>query len=293
MNNLKPAILSQLEADNRAYCDYNQGPRSDCELMLEKGHPAGAAYQELRGFYDSLKYACNSSARRFTHKNKLNCSEYWAPTLDLSWYPEGELAKFGHIYPAHARWNEYIEAVAAAGWPAGTQAKLEGGSWLIRTQSLTLRDKFLALQAKNPGGRFSVKTQIDEESKQAYYAIDVSLYDVARALKLQKSIVGLLTRHQKAYVLPARSPAQTNSETQALPLAQKKFTLGNVDKVTVAPRHVMVPLISLPVNEALVLQHCQDLESLCDKGFPFALAKEWLSTVLAPASLKVLQEKYA
>lgn len=294
MTKITQQTLIQLEADNQDYCDWNQAPRADCVLMAQNGHPAGAAYLELRAFYDTLKYACNAGARHFSYKNKLECSHYWAPTLDLGWYPEGELRHFGHIYPAHARWSEYILAVAEAGWPAGAQARLEGGSWIIRTQSLPLREKFLELQTKlDTKGRFTIKTEIDVETKQAFYSIDISLYDIDRAPALQKKIVSLLKKYQKNYVLPERSVAQNAADQAPLPLSAKKFALGNVAEVTVTERHVMVPLIALPADESLILKHCQDLEDLCTKGFPFVQVKDWLSRVLTPTSLSTLEQKFA
>lgn len=294
MTKITPQVFIQLEADNQSYCDFNQAPRTDCMLMAENGHPAGAAYLELRAFYDTLKYASNAGARHFSHKHKLECSQYWAPTLDLGWYPDGELSHFGHIYPAHARWQEYVLAVAKAGWPAGAQPRLEGGSWIIRTQSLALREKFQELKTKTAAnGRFTVKTEIDVESKQAFYSIDVSLYDVSGAPALQKKIVAQLKKHQKSYVIPERSAEQNAADTADLPLSKKKFALGNVDEVTVTARHVMVPLIALPADESLLVKHCNALESLCAMGFPFAQVRDWLSRILAPASFNALQEKYA
>lgn len=294
MKKISPEVQAYLENSHKSYCDFNQQERSDCALMVAKGHPHAAVYRELRGFFDSLRYACNSAARRFTHKDAYERSEYWAPSLDISWYPSGDaLAKFGHIYPAHDRWEEYIEAAAEAGWPEGAGAKLEGGTWLIRTQNNDLRLAFEALRDKViPTARLAIKTEVEEGTQTAFYRIEITLYDVKTALKAHKKIVSLLKKFQKAYVLPLRTDEQNKADTAPVPLSEKKFTLANVKEVTVTDRHVLVPLVALPVDEATVLRHSDTLLSLVEQGLPFAPVAEWLKGFLTPECFSELQAKY-
>jgi hypothetical protein len=252
----------------------------------------GGTYRELRGFFDSLSYACNSSARRFSHKNKYERSEYWAPDLDLSWYPKGdELSNFGHIYPSHDRWSEYIQAVAAAGWPEGAEPGIKAGHWLIRTQNEKLRAALISLRDK--GQSVTVKPAIDEETETVYYDVSIYFRGADEALALHRKIVALLQKYHKGYILPLRTPELEQADNAPLPLEQKQFMLGNVSEVTVKDRIVMVPLVTLPVDEPVLLGHVNRLVDLLKQGFPFAQAKTWLEQWLTPAAFKDLEKQYA
>lgn len=289
---LSPEVQAYLDSTHAAYCSYNQRESSKEALMVELGHPMSGPYRELRAFFDTLSYACNSSARRFSHKNAFERSEYWAPDLDLSWYPQGDtLSRFGHIYPSHDRWNEYVQAVAAAGWPEGAQPGMKAGSWNIRTQNEKLRADLLKLRDK--GYSLKVKPAIDEETETVFYDVSVYFNKGAEDLPLHRKLVALLRKHHKAYILPVRTAEQEQADNAPLPLAQKQFMLGNVKEVTVKDRIVMVPLVTLPVDETLVLGHVNRVVDLVKEGLPFVQAKSWLESFLTPESFKELEQQYA
>jgi hypothetical protein len=289
---LSPVVQAYLNETHGLYSSYNQSENSTSRQMAEKGHPMAMAYRKLRAFFDSLAYACNSSARRFSHKNDFECSEYWAPELDLSWYPKGEvLSHFGHIYPALERWNEYIQAVADAGWPEGAEPGLKAGSWLIRTQNEKLRAALLKLRDK--GHPITLKPAIDGETETVFYDVSVYFHKGAEDVALHHKIVTLLQKHHKGYVLPARTPEQAQADTAPLPLEQKQFMLGNVKEVTVKDRIVLVPLVALPMDETLVLGHIDRVLGLIHEGFPFVQAKDWLQQWVTPETFKDFEQRYA
>lgn len=85
-------------------------------------------YRKFRRFFDSLRYASNHSRRYFSFVHAHECSSYYAPKLDLSWYPQGTLHRFGQVYPAHEGWEAYIEEAARVQWE-GAEPRLDAGSW--------------------------------------------------------------------------------------------------------------------------------------------------------------------
>lgn len=291
---LSPEALAFVTSTHSMYSSFNQSESRTYTLMVEKGHPLAAPYREMRGFFDSLAYACNSSARRFSYGNNFERAEYWAPELGLSWYPGGdELGRFGHIYPSHERWDDYVQAVADAGWPAGASPELHAGSWNIRTQNENLRQAFLKLRDK--GQPIKVKPAICEKTETVYYEVETRFTGLTteKTLALHRKIVALLQKYHKGYVLPARTLEQEQADTAPLPLEQKQFMLGNVKEVTVKERMVLVPLVALPVDQALLLQHVNRIVDLVKNGFPFVQAKDWLEKWLTPAAFRELEQQYA
>ncbi len=132
--------LQHLVETDEMYCGYNQNERSDDRLMEQLGHPYAKAYRKLRDFFDGLRYCCNSSARRFSYASGNENSEYWAPHLEVSWYPKG-LDGFWHVYPAHEDWEKYLRAAADAKWPKGVEPGLFGGTWYINTLQESLQGR--------------------------------------------------------------------------------------------------------------------------------------------------------
>jgi len=294
MSRITAEMLDSLNKPHLQYCSDNQTIRSDDALMVKLGHPCSQAFTELRAFFDTLSYACNSSARLYSFKNQFEQAQFWAPGLDLSWYPQGDLRRFGHVYPAHEQWEAYLEAAAAAGWPAELDPSLGNATWTIRTQNVDMRQCFAELKAKHGDGYVTLTTRIDEETSLAYYEIDVSLWrnSVETALALHSDVVDALLGYHSDYVLPARLPEQNALESATLPLSEKTFRHGNVDVVTVTDRHVMVPLLALPADMAVVGAHLNRLEDLLEQGFRFSEAQAWLKKVLKPEAFDALKKQY-
>jgi hypothetical protein len=273
--------LAKLEQAHATYCDYNQQERSDCAAMARLGHPRARAYRQLRAFFDTLRFACNSNARHFSYVDAHEQSQYWAPHLDLTWHPAKALACFGHIYPAHNDWDRYIEAAAAADWK-GAGPTLHGGSWNITTRNRELRDALLAFHdAKGAfvhdhgaGNRHAITVQLNEQSG------------------LNNKIIALLRKHHKGYVLPKRSVEQDRVDSAPLPMAEKTFMHAKVDEVTVTERHVLVPLVPLGNSQDLVLRVAGQLVEALKQGFPFAQAEDWLRKFLQPASFRQLAAQF-
>ncbi|MBC8737335.1 hypothetical protein F6X40_11025 [Paraburkholderia sp. UCT31] len=282
MAKISKAALAALQEAHTRYCSFNQTERSDTEFMASNGHPFAKQYQKLRAFFDGLRYACNAGARVFSYKGEHEYAEYWKPELEVTGKPEGELRRFGHVYPAHELWNEYLAAAKELGWKdAGP--RLRGGSWVIRTQSPALRDRLLeACAERKPNVRYDTGRGVN--------VIAVDIYDPSPAL--HQAIVAALKEHHKGFVLPKRKAEHSQEDQAPLPLAEKQFALGNVKEVTVTDRQVLVPLVPLGQGDAIVQSTANQLLDLVKAGFPFSQVREWLKKFLTADSFAHVENCY-
>lgn len=281
MARISEALHEQLQQNHLRYCDFNQNERPDCRTMVMLGHPAAKKYTRMRKFFDQLRYACNASARYFSFKDVCEYSQYWAPELSLTWHPEGALSRFGHVYPAHAKWDEYLAAAAAAKWK-GTTPSLDAGSWIVRTRSRELRDALSELRTSG------VAVHAKSEADGFTLAVRIGNSEAAH-----RAVLKLLREHHKACVLPKRADEQDALDNRAVPLAEKKFTLGNVVEVTVTDRHVMIPLIPLGHDQTVHFEAVNKVVELLQQGYPFEQAGDWLKKFVKPSTFKDLARKYA
>ena len=287
MTKLSKEAKQKLEDAHRMYCDYNQKERSDCALMASLGHPKTKLYRSFREFFDGLKYAANSSARFFSYIDSHNSSEYWAPELSLTWRPTGQAFRgFVDVYPAHDDWDRYIKTAASAGWPEGCEPQLRTGTWNVTTTSEELMQALCDLCSKEKrANRPNVRRAASDDV--AYW--DITLGQQGMTLSFHRKVQKLLRQYHKGYILPKRKPEDTASDTAALPLQQKTFFLGNVKRLTVTDRQVLVPLIPIGTDTRLLEETVNGLVGLLRKGFPFAQAESWLKQFLKPAAFRKLQ----
>lgn len=274
------AILAHLQETHERYCHYNQTPGQNSEWMADHGHPMASQYRRLRSFFDRLRFACNSGARYFTYQDENNYSEYWAPSLELTREPRGEaFSSFYHAYPAMGEhWDNYLKAAAEAGWPATVDPRLDSGTWLVSTT-----DEAMAHALSSVVGVNGEPLDKDVWSFRVY---DPGFQKV-------RTIRRVIWLHQKDAVLPYRQPEDENADRQALPLPQKHFALGYVERVTVTDYHVLVPLI--PVGEAGMVKLEENVNALVDllgQGFPWSQCEPYLKKHLKRGAFNRLARQH-
>ena len=277
MSILTSEILAVMTESHLMYGNYNQKARSDTLFMSENGHPFAKEFVALREFFDSLSYASNASARWVSYSSKEESAYYFAPELDVAWYPRGALQHYGSVYPSHAFWKEYLGDAARIQWD-GAEPMLNAGSWTIRTKNTALIDALRALD--NPHTSF---VSLQDGS------IQVSL---KQAAAMHWKVLDLVTTHQNA-ILPKRTPELDESDTAPLPLHLRKFTLANVEAVTLTDRAVLVPLIPLTANQNKLMAAVTALVALLEKGYPFSSMEAWLNQFLKPKAFKDLKAEYS
>lgn len=249
---------------NLNYCHYNQKEHETVSKLATGNHPASALYIACRWYFDTLSVACNSAARlvAMTVDRKgelLHSLEFWVPSLSLPTYCDKEVngEYFGKIYTSHARWNDYVDAMIAAGFP-DVKKELHGGQFMINNQlssdsSLSDEERTAAkvafsqlhhalVQLSESSGEFAVSSQ---SLSQGHAAITIRL-DRLTKIKTFKALVRLFTNAFKGSLLPKRRTEQDAKE-QYVPLAERKVMLGNVSKVTDNGRTILLPLI--PFND--------------------------------------------
>lgn len=270
------------------YAHYNQAERADDARMARLGHPHGALYSRLRRFFDRLRFASNSSARRFTYIDEHEHSEYWTPALELSWYPR-DLEGFVHCYPAHPEWFRYIDTSAEAGWPAGVGPDIWPGLWHIVTRSRTLHRELVALAEQTAGLEIWCGSWHTE-----HIAIEVRGSPAcATMLGAHAAIVRLLRRHQGTGRLPLRSPEDDARDNAPLPLSRRQFHFYRGQAVRVTDHHVLVPLVPLGGDPERVSAIALRLTELCEQGFPFTECDQWFQQFLQPASVAALRRRFS
>jgi len=277
--------LARLQADHRRYRPFDQDERDDCRRMRLAGHPEGPGYLRLRRFFDRLLFASDAGARRYTWIDDGECAAYGAPRLNLSWNPTG-MAGYRRVFPMHPQWNAYIDASAAAGWPAGVEAALYGGTWEVRTSQAALRAALVALarRAQACGGRVLVEGE----------CVRVDLGGGPGALVLHARVLRALRRHQRAGILPRRYPEAGGEDRRPVPLERMRCVLGQVDRLAVRDRCIVLPL--LPSDEGaeeLCAAVVEDLAPLFSRGLDFARVAHWLASVVAHDTFRTLERRYA
>ena len=195
--------LAALTKDDRHYGNYRQHERDDALLMESLGHPMASEYRALRGFFDGLSHACNANARLYTFGGRDEASEYWGPSLGLSWKPEGSLGQFGRVYPAMGeRWAEYIRAAARAGWPRGASPSLDPGQWVVTTASAALEEELRSLERRFAGAKIAILRH-----GEGSWALRLPTID---AWACHAAVVELLDHHHaKASLAPFRKVTAT------------------------------------------------------------------------------------
>lgn len=279
-----------LAETNRMFCYNKQSPDIADEHLAQMGHPWAAAYGQLRVFFDGLRYASNAGARWFSYKDIHESAQYHAPGLRLSWYPDGSGLEFTENYPpAQVGWCDYIDAVAAAGWPDETKPSLNGGSWLIRTKQQDLHDTLKTLVDKycKPG---SFNGYLRMETVNGYYEIMLTPTDDLTPT-LNGVIIALLKKYHEGFVVPTGPAPVEPPQPEFLPMADRRVILGNVKQLTVTGIAVVVPLIA-PGDDAKVAYAVKMFVSLFTSGYPFENAEPWLKKYAAADTFNALKTKF-
>ena len=213
---LKPDQQAALEAIHARYFNDNQDERDDFRFMAANGHPYAANYRMLRTFFDTLKYACGSSARYFSYLNPNECTQFRAPGLMVNWNPLG-FAELHHVHPAKVEeWQQYLGAAAKADWPAQTRPSLHQPAWIFYTENTVLwaklnqlacvREQRVTVQSTYRNGRWEGLLEPSSSRLLLSDQIDISM---------------CLARYQGE--LPKRCHRDDQSHQAERPLAQKTF----------------------------------------------------------------------
>lgn len=280
---------SYLDEQREMYGDYNQKERSGNLRMEALGHPFSADYRAMRTFFDQLKYACNASERFYSFKSHSEHSQYHAPTLDLNWHPTG-IGQFGHIYPAHDQWNEYIQACADLGWPSGCTPSMDLGSWRVRTTDVKLIQDLSALVSESVGNCAGVATWGWYEGVNTC-TMNISLRGPNATVERMKSIEKMIKKAHGRYVLPLRSDADELADDTVLSLSQKRLSYANVSKITETNRAILIPLVPLGAGPTVVEPLANELVELVKNGLPFIQARDWFKRFLTPSAFGTLQSR--
>lgn len=280
-------VESHLADRHAMYGHFRQDERSSTRFMADNGHPDAGAYEKLRAFFDTLRFACNSSARLYTFADPGNQAQYWAPSLTVSWRPRG-LPGIGHVYPALGEpWDMYLKVAAAAGWPEGVEPRLRPGSWVIKTQDDAL---IAALRDLGEEGSASRGSDSGYGSDFDCVSFQIFLEDPAHFEAIRR----VVDRYQGDHVLPARSDADDRADRAPIPLAEKPVLLGNVDCVTETDHQVLLPLIPAgPGGTDAALAILDGLVDLVDQGLPWSGARPWLERHLKPDAYMRLAKRFA
>lgn len=288
--NTLPAALAKL---NSNYCNYNQTERADQVRLASGGHPAAAVYLKMRAFFDRLKYACNSSTRLVAAATGEDGTfsqrvEFLAPNLTLPRGIGGEVngVYFGVLYPAHARWPEYIEAHVAAGFP-GVPSKIDGGKFRIlsatRADGAEIYAALLRLQEQHPCLEVDLLVS-DGVSVGFRHNPTIEAFD---------AVVCLLKKRHSDSWLPERSGDDNARDHGELPMAQRRIMLGNVEWVTDNGRIILIPLIRVgeggQTNAEVILQ---GLTEKLEQGLPFAEAAPHLEKILTRGAFNKLKKRF-
>jgi hypothetical protein len=250
-----------LTARDDVYCDYNQIESPTHRLMVDLGHPGAAAYQEARHYFDTLRYASNAGARFAAWKDQFDNTQFWAPRLGVNPHAYQALDEtrqertglYGAIYPSSPHFAQYLKALADSGWPRESVGKndIDLGTFVIRTTDPAM--KAALTQSGTPsahvvsGGYWSVQPRSIEE------------FQLVRAM---------IEAFQADGALPPRTPAADLAATGQLPLSDKKWMLANVDEVTLADRHILVPLVPFGDRGNWHLNNANKVLELIQQGYP-------------------------
>lgn len=290
--------MAQAQALHAIYGNYNQ-QASDCDtLMANNKHPCGALYRTTRAFFDSLRFACNAGARLVALKTTTAGEtafsiEFWAMRLSLPWncYREVDGEYFGHIYPAHDRWDRYVQAHINTRFSLvnkDNEPLMTGGSFHINfKEDAALPDVLLD----------AVKDYIA-----AHPALNISDCDYGIHVTFEQHLtasafngfVRLLRRYCRGGVwLPKRQPENDTADQAPLPIAQRTVMHGNVKAVTDNGRIILVPLVPMgPEGRQIAVDLCNDLLKKVDEGLPWSTVRCHVKNWLQPAVMTKLERQY-
>lgn len=294
---------------NLNYRHYNQQEHETVSKLAEGNHPASALYTACRWYFDTLSVACNSAARlvAMTVDRKgepLHSLEFWVPSLSLPTYCDKDLngEYFGRIYPAHERWNAYVDAMIAAGFP-GVKKELHNGQFIINNE-LSCESALSDEERQSAKAAFSQLQQALVELAESTGEFDVSLQSLSETrssitvrldrlskIKTFKALVRVFTTAFKGSLLPKRRPDQDTKE-QYVPLAERKVMLGNVSKVTDNGNTILLPLI--PFNDeaqAIQLDIVNTLREKVLQGLPLSQAQPHFERILTKTAYKSLMNE--
>jgi hypothetical protein len=202
-----PECQAWIDQNHARYRQDHQVESPTYRDLVAKGHPLAEAYLAARAFFDSLSFAAETSARRFSLVGQYENATYGAPELDLSWWPHETLSDCcAFLHPGHVQWPRYVDTAAKAGWPEVAQAALRPGRWYIRTQNVELYKALAELGLGRNDMRFGGSFNGDGTRK--FYLVDVTQSVLAErdkgadALQLHNAILALLREHHAGYILP-------------------------------------------------------------------------------------------
>lgn len=297
----RKARQCHVEKVHRNYRDYNQKESAFDKKMADAGHPNGKLYTACRSFFDTLKYACNSRARLVAmsmapNGEPLSSLEFWCPTLSLPWSAHREVngTYYGHIYPAHDSWNNYINDMIAEGF-RGVRDELTGGQFLLKLYGKTpadldaesnLHSALLELKIKHPVFGISRDTSTNR-------VILTVNFHRGMNIKVFKLIKRLLKTHFKGSILPLRTAEDDEKDGSELPLAQRSIAFGGGNSVTDNGRVIHIPLSPLgSAGDAVRLETAEALIKKVEEGLPFATAEPFLAQLLNKNSLKTVTKRF-
>lgn len=284
MNNLSKTTLQMLRDTHNQYCDFKQAECSDDHLCVQLEHPQAELYKTYRAFFDSLKYCCNSNARRVAYRNKDNHVEYWAPSLATAVSYYNDLDEFPtQVYPAMGeQWEQFLRKLAKLNWPKKYITYphgLHSGAWHITTTDTKLTT--LLKQLSQEHGCVSQK----------HYGGDGHFCIRSPSPDLWNTVHQLVQRFFAQGCLPARTAEDNRQDTRALPLAEKWFCHANVREVTETDRAIQVPLVPFG-NRQRIIEVAEDLLRVVDQGYPWLSVASWMEAMLTKESFTSLQQRY-
>lgn len=272
---ITPQTLKALEKIHSFYRDFNQQENQSDRFMAANGHPHARQYKALRRFFDSLKYSSNSRARYFSFVNAGNHSAYRAPGLKVDHGPVG-FGNFRHVFPADPqRWGAYLTKCAEEDWPEVVGPEINTGEWIIHTTDEGLVKELLQVTV----------------CMKAQYESPVMVVTIANPdMRTFGKVYRILKRYHTGHILPRRTQADDYEDTKPLPLWEKKFSFGRVDRVTVTERAVLVPLTRLGrKGHRMLMRNVEDLMFLIKRGFPWEQCRTYFRESLDTRSYLLLE----
>lgn len=202
METVQTPTTEYLQKLHAEFCEADQLRDALSETLASAGHPFAPQYRQLRAFFETLSCASDYQARLYSFGSLREFSEYLGPRLFVAEHPQGEaLGHFGFVSPLHAEFPTYLDCILANGWPMESIPGIEGGSWLVHTQSEALRDALLELRSNlTQPGRIYVQTYSVEGART--FRVDISLRDELTP-SLNAAIVSIIAKHHEGLILSA------------------------------------------------------------------------------------------
>lgn len=280
-----------VERAHDSYFNYNQSRHSTSERFARAGHPFASAYDAIAKLYFSMKYCNNSGTRVVAYANVGGAIEQSAaeavsisrPEICESWNVDREIdgTYFGHVYPASAQWDDFVEATIASGFKH-SNAHMNPNFISVESNRDYVRRDFVELADAFPCLRFSSRDS-------RHFSIELKEKPSVKAIQ---AVMQLVKKHFKPYLLPKGT---TETDERTLPLEKKHFRLANVSEVKVTDTAIQVPLIPFSKEgAALLLKTINQLLELVEQGYPFAGDVEgYVSKHVTAKELSEMNRKYA